>query len=162
MSCPCPPKAKGAGPVKGRVRSQRDERERCGPCRLFFCLLLRGNGRAKPWKKNRGMLDAASYPPVFCAVGEAFPSCAQADAKALPEGFARSLRRGVCARFAQRATITSASSTGMTVRNVSRLVSICRPIFPALKSMASKSCAVSCATVRNGFFMPMGEQPPCT
>ena len=59
-------------------------------------------------------------------------------------------------------TMMSASSTGTAFCRFARLVSICRPILPALKSMVSKFLAVSCATVRNGFFMPMGEQPPCT
>lgn len=35
-------------------------------------------------------------------------------------------------------------------------------ILPALKKIVSKSAAVLCAIVRNGFFQPMGEQPPCT
>ena len=59
-------------------------------------------------------------------------------------------------------TMTSANSTDTAFCRSARLVSICRPILPALKRMVSKSFAVSCATVRNGFFMPMGEQPPWT
>ena len=39
---------------------------------------------------------------------------------------------------------------------------ICRPILPALNRIFSKFLAEESIEVLNAFFIPIGEQPPCT
>lgn len=67
-------------------------------------------------------------------------------------------RRG----FFYSSRMRKAVRTGIALARSENFISICNPIFPALNMTVSKEFALSWKKVGNCFFMPSGEQPPCT
>ena len=76
----------------------------------------------------------------------------------LDESGARSCRRLLRRRYTVR-------SAYFVLANFSTALAgafICRPILPALNRIFSKFFAEESIEVLNVFFIPIGEQPPCT